>query len=140
MTQEEVEKIIVEQGQAATKRQTQLRKTLIGAFIYITVLASVFGIVMVNQANSVSNLSDTLNRRSPVLEYMRCHDRVDDARDGVQTRFLLALLDAGDNPTPEQRMELSELRRLYERAELKLSAASDPGKDVCPDFPFNKED
>lgn len=72
-------------------------------------------------SQSLANVSDTLARQRPVLEYMKCYD----------TRFaamLTAIFAADDPATPEQ---LAVIRQ----SALALIAATGEGPGSCPELP-----
>lgn len=67
---------------------------------------------------------------SPVLDYLQCHDNLQDNRNRTQTDYILSLIDGGDNPSTELVAKQLELRLKYEEAEMKLDKL-----EGCPTLP-----
>jgi len=74
--------------------------------------------------------NEIINRRSPVIDYLQCHDVLRDDRNKKQTDYIFALIDGGENPSIQMLNTQRELRLKYEEAEVKLQELSS-----CPDLP-----
>jgi len=95
----------------AAARQRQIRRWLAVVTTIILASAFIYGLIVRNmsrtldsQSQVIAELSDTLNRRSVVLDYQRC-----------QTRYVLALVNL-EPETPESITELANAQKLLDRA------------------------
>lgn len=111
MTDDEIIKIIEQQATAAATRQRQLRKIIIASFTFVAVITIIFGAVIFDQSQTITELSQTINRRSPILDYLQCHDNLQDTRNKEQTYYIFTLIDGGENPSPEALLKQGEARR-----------------------------
>ena len=134
MTDDEIIKIIEQQATAAATRQRQLRKIIIASFTFVAVITIIFGAVIFDQSQTITELSQTINRRSPILDYLQCHDNLQDTRNKEQTYYIFTLIDGGENPSPEALLKQGEARLNYEEAELNLEELKG-----CNDFPATGE-
>lgn len=130
MTDDEIIQIIEQQGKIAADRQAQLKRIIIASFTFVVVITLIFSGIIYGQSRTITELSETINRRSPVLDYLQCHDNLQDNRNRAQTDYILSLIDGGDNPSTELVAKQLELRLKYEEAEVKLDKL-----EGCPTFP-----
>lgn len=130
MTDDEVIQIIEQQGAAAAQRQSQLRKIIVVSFSFVIAITLVFGAIIFDQSSTITDLSETINRRSPILDYLQCHDDLQDRRNELQTEYIFALVDGGENPSAEAVLKQREIRIKYEQSELNLQQLIG-----CPSFP-----
>lgn len=127
MTEDELIKILQEQGRLAAYRQHQIRKMIIGSFSFLAIVTLIFGLIIYDQSNTINSLSETINRKNPVLTYLKCHDDLQDKRNLEQTNYFLTLVDGGPNPSPEILFKQNEARLKYEKAEINLQQLAE-----CP--------
>jgi hypothetical protein len=120
MTEDELVKVLQEQGRLSTHRLHQIRKMIIGSFSFLAIMTLIFGLIIYDQSNTISSLSETISRKNPVLDYLKCHDDLEDKRNLEQTNYLLTLIDGGSNPSPEVVFKQNEARLKYEKAEINL--------------------
>lgn len=124
MTNEEVEHIIMQQGQAAASRQSQLLRLIIVAFSFVVAITLVFSVIVFLQSRTINDLSDVISNRSPVLDYLQCYNDLEvnnnileAYRNKTQTDYLLGLVDAGPEPSNEALVKVAQLRSAYAEAE-----------------------
>lgn len=141
MDDADIYKVIKEQGEAAKQRQYQLRFMIILMWLYMFALTAVTVISLVSLSNDYDqnynkaveinkDLTEILERRSPILDYLICEDTLQSANDTAFRRFIFAQVDTAYNPTEENLFILSQARANYEEVNNKLLQASS-----CPDLP-----
>ena len=73
-----------------------------------------------NQAKSLENVTATLERRDPILDYLECldkqeriRDKVQAERDQSQTSFFIVTIEAGDDPDEQQKTLIAAVKENY---------------------------
>ena len=134
MSSLDIEKIIEDQGRAASKRQSQLKRMLVGAFIYITLVATVLGGVITAQTRTINKQSSQneelvhlITERSPILDYLKCRDVLTTTRDRKQTSYIFAYIESNGS---SNNSDVIKLKNEYREAEENLSNSAS-----CPDLP-----
>jgi len=127
---EDVEKILSEYSSISLKHYKQIKRYIFYTWIYLILVSGIFAFGLMNVSESNHDLAEIINKRSPVLDYLRCHDDLEDNKSIAQTELLLSYIDSRDNPSEASQIKLAEVRLTYEKA---AKALENP--DSCPDFP-----
>lgn len=141
MEDTELYEIIKEQGEAARSRQAQLRKIMIIGYVWMFVLTIVTAVSLVSLSNDYDqnynraveinkDLTEIIERRSPILEYLVCEDNLEHQNDAALREFIFAQIDTAYNPTEENLLRLSQSRANYAEINNKLLETTS-----CPDLP-----
>lgn len=98
-----------------------------------------------DQAGSIDDLTEVLERRSPTMEHLSCYEqRLTDYLVANQnlSNYIISIGEGflGGTPlTPEQRARLAELQTLRNDAAQDLADATDYGSsNPCPSLPLPK--
>ena len=151
-----IEDLLKEQGQKSAKQYNNIKNWVRATWIFMIVATACLTTAIVllvqsnneqnriiaNQADSIEQLSNVLDRRSPVLEYMYCIDSnqamVNEAaakRDRAQTAFVLESFRIGNDPTAEELALVQKLEKEYLDSEVLQTELSRPNAAECPDAP-----
>jgi hypothetical protein len=137
MYDSEIYEIIEEQGKAAQQRQYQLRSMIVTTWIYMLVVTAVFCFVMINLSHNNNDLADSnrdlteiIERRSPILDYLRCNDNLEHDNSVALRNYIFAYIDAKENPSELNVIKVSETKRIYD-----LTSENLLQEESCPDFP-----
>lgn len=141
MQDSEIYEILHEHSKVAQKRQFQLRTLILLISVYMFILTLVTCLVLVNLANDYDenynkaveinkDLTEVLERRSPILEYLKCEDDLEHLNDIALRQFIFAQIDVAYEPTEENLLALSQARVNYNEINSNLLKA-----ESCPDLP-----
>ncbi len=126
----DIEEALETQSEQARRRQNEIKRLIFFSWIYMILVSAIFSFALFNMSNTNSELSEVLNRRSPVLEYLRCHDDLEDEKSQAQTELLLSFINNRDNPSEATQINFDEAVLNYDIASKKLL-----NPNSCPDFP-----
>lgn len=134
----DLEVLIKDVGETGLQNYRRTKRAIIALFCFLVITTSVFSATVYHLATSNQELINILNRRSPVLEYMRCMDEADGRihaikakRDRQQTAYLFSLIDGGSDPSEEQTEVIRVNRDLYTLSEEELVATSESAGSNC---------
>ena len=144
-----IEDLIRETGDRSYRQYQNIRNWVRGTWAYMLLATAIMVISLFvlsqaldNSTKATEKATSVLERRSPVLEYMYCIDdnqgKINEAvalRNEAQTNFLFALLEAGDEVSPEEETNIGILADIYSRKESALTKISQPNAGNCPDAP-----
>jgi hypothetical protein len=123
--------------------QRQYKRMFIGftvVLVVILVFASLFMYVLNNVTNSLNETTGVLSRRSPVLEYLQCHDAATDTRAAAADAYIFYTVTAaasGGEIDPDEQATQLNLFHMYEEASKALADSRNPNSDrACPELPL----
>ncbi len=130
MDEKNVNEILSEYSEVSLKHYKQIKRYIFLTWIYLLVATGIFAFGLLTITNANYDLAETIQKRSPVLDYLQCHNELEDSKSLAQTDLLLSYMDARDDPTPATNLRLSQTTLKYEKAVEKLI-----NPDSCRDFP-----
>lgn len=133
----DLEQAFKEQSDSAVKRHNQIKKWFILSGIYIFILSLIFTGALLNISHSVNRVTNSnaeltqiLERRSPILDYLQCHDNLEDTNSVALRAYIFAYIAEKDNPSDSNKIAAERARIKYEESNRKLRELSS-----CPKFP-----
>jgi|JI9StandDraft_1071089.scaffolds.fasta_scaffold69702_4 hypothetical protein len=126
----DIQEALDRQSVEAIRRHKEIKKYMFLTLGYMLMISAIFIYCLFIMANANHDLSETIERRSPVLECLRCHDDLEDKKSQAQTELLLSFINDRDNPSEATQINFDEAVLNYDIASKKLL-----NPDSCPDFP-----
>ena len=120
----DVQTLLTILAKQSSERQQQLKKWMMILGISLVSVTAVttltLGAIIWNQAKSLENVTATLERRDPILDYLECldkqeriRDKVQAERDQSQTSFFIVTIEAGDDPDEQQKTLIAAMKENY---------------------------
>lgn len=133
----DIEEALSQQSEAARRQQNEIKRYIFITWIYMVIVSLIFSFSIYSMGNSVETMSQTnkdlsavLERRSPVLEYLKCRDDLESINAFNERAWLLSYVEAGPNVTAEEQNKIDLSRLNYDKSSKNLL-----NSQLCPDFP-----
>lgn len=120
----DVQNLLTILARQASDRQKQLKKWMMILGISLVSVMGLttltLGTIIWKQAKSLENVTNTLEKRDPILDYLECQDKQERTRDKVQaerdqsqTSFFIVTIEAGENPDEQQKALIAAVKDNY---------------------------
>jgi hypothetical protein len=112
----DIDEALEMQSNQARQRQNEIKRLIFLSWAYMIIVSAIFTFALYNMSSTNSDLAEVINRRSPVLEYLRCHDDLEDKKSQAQTELLLTFINDRDNPSEATQINFDEAVLNYDIA------------------------
>lgn len=131
---EQIETLLVNQSKDIHRKQEHIKKLIYTTWFIVLIIVIAGGLTAYTMASTNRDLAEIIESRNAFLDYSRCRDAREDARNSAQTDYMVTFIESYIDDqiiNPREVEIITQTKDDFKKTETRLGLASTNGPDGC---------